>query len=695
MNPVNTVSQAITELSFRDVLALLKRHQWIIWTFIIIGLAVAVAAGLILPKAFQAQRVLILEGRTQSNPGGANDIVGAITDSGIKLDVPTQIQVMENFEVVFTSLQRIGYPLPARLTEQNVQKLPRATVNQIQTTSSVLLSVEAQGDDGDSWAVKLTQMIPSVFEEKILETQKDQVKRSFEFITARIEEERSAMAKTEEDYAAYRGQNDIVDSRTEQDVRVGQLAQADRTLAEAESELDQARAALESIKRTKATLPAMIDNPLVITKGDTIVREEATLTSLEIQREALLVNNHPDSERIKRLDATIEAQRKNLERAKSDRSMDVSSKVQNPMVMEYIRAENGAVASVQAGEAKVERLRRIRDTWADKLKALPPISVKQREFETKLNESQTSILRLINIQNDIRLRDNALQSPVTDLTGTYPAKQVRPSWTVNLALGLILGALFGALVALVVDVGRDRVNTANEAMAIADAEILSRIPVRSAAREPIIANPQKARAFEAYRVLRSSLALAAGSSKALMVTSSLPREGKSTVAGNLAVAFALDGKRTILIDANLRKPVQHKFFKLPVERGLTDVLAGKVTLDEARKAGNVDNLTVITAGGDTANSTELVGSQAMKDLVAKATAEADIVIVDAPAAYGYADAQSLVNAVKDVVMVVQLEAPAKVQMRESVGMIEFAGGQIHGLVMNKDKVASQRAKRMG
>ena len=153
MNPVNTVSQAITELSFRDVLALLKRHQWIIWTFIIIGLAVAVAAGLILPKAFQAQRVLILEGRTQSNPGGANDIVGAITDSGIKLDVPTQIQVMENFEVVFTSLQRIGYPLPARLTEQNVQKLPRATVNQIQTTSSVLLSVEAQGDDGDSWAV--------------------------------------------------------------------------------------------------------------------------------------------------------------------------------------------------------------------------------------------------------------------------------------------------------------------------------------------------------------------------------------------------------------------------------------------------------------------------------------------------------------------------------------------------------------
>ncbi len=693
-------TMTVTDLSLREILALFRRRRGLILGILLTCLAVGVVLSLVLPPAFEAQRVIQLEGRTQANPNNQpTDIVGVLAQSGYDFDVLTQIQVLESMRIIYPALEKIGYlddkdwvRNKNSITRDDFDRFPKVSVQQIQTTNNVVITVEHQIDD---YAFKMTEAIKDTYSEYIVGLQRGKLQDARTFVTARFDEERKALEDAEREFAQYRAENQVADSKTESDVRIGQLAEAQRKLSEAEADRDAAIAALAEIRSAFAATPATINNPTVIARVDVIERIESDLSALETQREGLLVNNFPDSERIKRVDAQIAEQRKRYEEVKKNRNREAPSTVRNPARDELQRSVQGSEAGVRASEAKVAALKAVvaeRETLVREFSGILP---KLRDFETRIGERQITIQRLIETVNAIRLRDNALVSPVEDITGGIPARKVRPSWAVNLILATLAGLVLGLIAALVRDQQLDKVNTTSEAVAISEKDILGRVPMRSAARDPLIADPQKARAFEAYRVLRNSVMIAAGQNgpRAFLVTSSVPKEGKSTVAGNLAMALALEGRRVILVDGNLRSPSVHKLFKLPREKGLAEVLAGTLSLDEALKGTNVETLSVVSAGADAPNPTELVGGPKMKEAIEALKAKADVVLIDGPASFGLADAQSLVAAAQDVLYIVEAEGPSKSQMQEAVGMIDFAGGKILGLVVNKDRMATQRAKQ--
>ena len=174
---------------------------------------------------------------------------------------------------------------------------------------------------------------------------------------------------------------------------------------------------------------------------------------------------------------------------------------------------------------------------------------------------------------------------------------------------------------------------------------------------------------EQFRTIRTNIdfSLVDTELKTLMVTSSSPGEGKSTIAANMAVVMAQQGKKVLLVDADLRKPTVHYTFRINNTFGLTNVLTRHKTIEEAVVETDVDHLHVLSSGPVPPNPAELLGSVAMSGLIKKATEIYDAVIFDTPPALAVTDAQVMTNQCDGTILVVRsghTENEAALQSKE-------------------------------
>ena len=161
----------------------------------------------------------------------------------------------------------------------------------------------------------------------------------------------------------------------------------------------------------------------------------------------------------------------------------------------------------------------------------------------------------------------------------------------------------------------------------------------------VVEKKPKSIVSEAYRTLRTNIQYSSFDKtiKSIVVTSAEAAEGKSTVSGNLALSFAQNEKRVIIVDCDLRKPSVHKNFKLSNLSGLSEVLIGKEDLDNVIQSRN-ENLDILTSGKIPPNPSEMLSSTAMTNLIQKLGEKYDMVILDSAPLQAVTDAQILSGA---------------------------------------------------
>ena len=190
---------------------------------------------------------------------------------------------------------------------------------------------------------------------------------------------------------------------------------------------------------------------------------------------------------------------------------------------------------------------------------------------------------------------------------------------------------------------------------------------------------------EAYRVLRTNLQFSAVDKplKTILVTSSVPQEGKSKVIANLAISIASTGKKTLLVDADLRRPKQHKNFLLENHIGLSNLLAENLPLDKVLHTTKVDTLHVITSGPVPPNPAEMLGSDRMYKFIEEVSSIYDTILFDTPPVNSVADASILSPRMDGIILVIEAGSTEREASIIAKQQLEKVNARILGVVLNK------------
>jgi len=238
--------------------------------------------------------------------------------------------------------------------------------------------------------------------------------------------------------------------------------------------------------------------------------------------------------------------------------------------------------------------------------------------------------------------------------------------------------------AFLVDFLDDSLRRTEDIEAMTGLPVLAVVPVEPPPdHRPIALSEPQEFAVEVYRGLRTSVQFL-GLDKPLrviQVTSSLPGEGKTTTATNLAVVLAQAGKEVALVDADLRKPRIHEVFQIPLRPGLTETLVATEAMDMA--VNHLGRLHVIPAGSLAPNPSEMLASSRFVALVKELSERYDYVVVDSAPVLPVADALALSRAVDGVLVVGQANRTSKRTLSEGLARLEQVGAPVVGLVLNR------------
>ncbi|MCY0905475.1 polysaccharide biosynthesis tyrosine autokinase [Arthrobacter sp. H14-L1] len=275
---------------------------------------------------------------------------------------------------------------------------------------------------------------------------------------------------------------------------------------------------------------------------------------------------------------------------------------------------------------------------------------------------------------------------------TEPISPSSPKVPLNLALGLVVGLLLGLSVAVLRQVLDTRVRTVEDIERITTAAVLGRFAAEDGiAAAPLVTqqDPYSPRA-ESFRQLRTHLQFTniSGGSQSIVVTSTIPGEGKSTTAVNLAIMLAESGSKVLLVDADLRRPRIANMLGLESSVGLTTVLSGRVTAEDALQTwGAEESLHVLTSGRTPPNPSELLGSPNMHALIRQMEQQYDVIIIDSPPLLPVTDPAVLGAAVSGILLVISTDGHVhKEQLSQAISNINAVDAKLLGLALNREEI---------
>jgi capsular exopolysaccharide synthesis family protein len=264
-----------------------------------------------------------------------------------------------------------------------------------------------------------------------------------------------------------------------------------------------------------------------------------------------------------------------------------------------------------------------------------------------------------------------------------------PSTSTTLFYSLAIGGLAGLVLALLRDWTDQRLRSAEEIQQVLGLPVLGIVPHMTGAHTPaergrhLHLEPMSDVA-ESYRTVRTAVYFGQPEAvaKTLLITSPAPGDGKTTLASNLAIAMAQAGNRILLLDADFRKPTQHKIFELTKRTGLSNVLAGEAKLDEVIQSTTISGLDILPCGPIPANPSEILNSQTFADLLEQLKARYDHVLLDSPPVMPVTDARILAASCDATLLSLRAEKTTRKGALYARDTLRSVGSQILGVVVN-------------
>jgi capsular exopolysaccharide synthesis family protein len=341
-------------------------------------------------------------------------------------------------------------------------------------------------------------------------------------------------------------------------------------------------------------------------------------------------------------------------------------------------------ARIEAAQTRIEELKVELDS-AVSARQIQDLENEIANLETLVNDWQANYAELLNfLEGGDSPNYLAIIEPAQ-----VPGVPVIPKVRTNVLLAAAAGFMVAVGAALLLEYIDNTVKSTQDLSASSGLTILggvNRVRGKDYKGKLIISHRSFSPLSEAYRVIRTNIQFMAVDepAKAILVTSPDVGEGKSVTVANLGVIMAQADLRTIIVDTDLRRPVMHKLFQVPNQEGLTDLLRSPgFEIGDQLKDTGVENLQVITSGPLPPNSSELLGSRRMAELIQQLEKIADVVLFDSPPVLAVTDAVVLASRVNGVVLVVEAGRTRRDTTHQAIERLQQVGANVLGGVLNR------------
>ncbi len=504
------------------------------------------------------------------------------------------------------------------------------------------------------------------------EGRKQQARRRTEFIRAQLDTQEKRVGTFQQGLRAFKEREQLTNVGTESGALSAEIHkfESDRQGLVAErnqyvkliGKLSAADTLTDELRRLAGTE--------AIQKNSYIAKLYERMFELSRQREELLIKYNAVNPDVKAVDRLITSTKQDLKSASGLYLEGLQSRIESlDATVSTLRRQTEKYPSLEAQEAKL----------------VADVRSAQAVYDQLQTEYQRA--RITEQSDDLGVR-------TIDPAG-LPSAPISPDRKRSLITAILFGLLLGLGAAIVVENLDDSVKSPDEIRDRLGLTVLGTIPrIREPGAQrtrgerenrPLVTHiDPRSPVAEAYRSLRTNLAFARAHQdlQVIVLTSPGPADGKSTTVANLAITFAQQGQRTLLIDADLRRPVLDKMMNVPRTPGLTDVLIGATALSSAYQATEIPNLSLLGSGAFPPNPSELLGSPAMQHALSDAKAEFDIILLDSPPLLAVTDAAVLSTLADGTIIVVRVESTARAAIRRAVGQLHTVGGRIAGVVLN-------------
>jgi succinoglycan biosynthesis transport protein ExoP len=559
-----------------------------------------------------------------------------------------------------------------------------------------LIDIDYQHGDPEL-AAKISNTVAETFVRSNLEKKNEANTSTSEFLSKRVAELQSQIRSAEEKLVGYAKSNQILSLDASQNTVVERLAGLNKQLLEAENDRKLAEAEYNAAKAPGAA------SALAEAGAKEVNDSESKLADLKQKRAQLLVDATEEAPEVKEVDQQIAAVQKHLNETRTRNTSTLLTNLETKYRQSLSREEALRKSfNQQKGETVTQN------------EAAINYRILQQEIET--NKGLLDNLLQRSKENDVVLAGRPNNISVVDYA-IVPDLPVGPARVRSVILAFVLALGLGVGLALFLEYLDDSVHSTDDVEKLLRLPALAVIPAMGAgpARRRFLpsatalqkrngsngGNPElllhvngRSALAESYRQLRTSVLLstAGRAPRTLLVTSSLPGEGKTTTAVNTAISLAQTGASVVIIDADMRRPRLRSIFDLAEREGLSSILSSEMNQEGMLQTISKDEasgLHVLTSGPIPPNPAELLGSDQMRKLIAVLSNKFTHVVIDSPPISSFTDGVLVASIVDGVLLVVHGGKSSRNVVRRSRQLLLDVGAKILGVVLNNVSVRSR------
>ncbi|MBZ8180826.1 GumC family protein [Oscillatoria salina] len=688
--------QGNTEESFdlRQLLTVARRRRWLILgTSLLVGSGVAV-------RNLDREQVYAGKFRLLVEPVTTDPTTNIVAEnqplSASRLDYATQIQVLWSNQVLSPISEAIKQKYPEINYNSLAQNLKISQVN-----NTKILEISYQNSDPE----KIKFVLEQVAEGYIAyswQKQQGSLQQGLEFVNVQLPKLQEEVNQLQAELQKFRQENNFI----EPSAQAQTLSSTLNNLAVAKEENQTQLAEMESLATNlQAQLELDLDQAVTISALSAAPRYQELLDRLQQIEQQIALESARFTE-ISPLIQKLQEQKQNLlpllaaEARAVLGSDNVDSEVQflaaspNPLRLQLTQSLVETNNKILLLKVREENLAKTELELRNSLDKLAELDRKHTDLQRNLKLKAENLQRFLLLRENLRIQQaqEALPWQLLDEVKS-PQKNVSPSKSRSLLIAAIAGLLAGGGAALVAE-KLDRVfHSPEELHKTTNLPILGTIPFQKKIEEsPGTSEKNSSRgryqvsAFsEAFRSLNTNIQFLSSDAKihSLVVSSSVPMEGKSTISFNLAQAAAAMGQKVLLVDADLRRPQVHIMAEISNVWGLSQVIAQDISAqDVIQQTAWEDNFYILTAGKIPPDPTRLLAARKMQKLIQYWQEKFDLVIFDTPPLLGLVDARLLAKYTDGIVMVVGLDRTDKSVFKEVWSGLQMSQSNLLGVVAN-------------